>query len=273
MLPTSTTGTVHNGQSPGPATMRDATGCWELVSAAQRGDRDAFGALYQQYAGEIARFVMFRTGDRVLAQDLTSETFTRGLRRIDSVSYRGQDVGAWFTTIARNLITDHYKSSRHKLEQTVADPQLQAPALQDHSPERVVIARETAAGLRRAVALLPTPDQQECIRLRFFQERSIAETAAMMGRSQEAVKALTHRALLGLRAQLTGGSQRVPPPRQPPDPLARARRAVTQAHQQVTATHHQATAHHVTEQNLYVQDQAAAEDDRAALALSDSGAA
>jgi len=60
-------------------------------------------------------------GDPPLAEDRTSETFLRAVRRICSVSYQGPDVGAWFVTIPRNLVLDHVKSSRYRLETTTAD--------------------------------------------------------------------------------------------------------------------------------------------------------
>ena len=48
-------------------------------------------------------------------------TFVRALRRIDSLSFQGRDVGAWLVTIARNIVRDHVKSSRYRLEVTTAD--------------------------------------------------------------------------------------------------------------------------------------------------------
>jgi RNA polymerase sigma-70 factor (ECF subfamily) len=96
-------------------------GTWALVNAAQAGDMAAYGELFELYFDMVFRFVLFRTGDRALAEDLTSETFVRALRRISSVSYQGRDIGAWFVTIARNLIFDHVKSSRYRLEQTTSE--------------------------------------------------------------------------------------------------------------------------------------------------------
>ena len=210
---------------------------WDLIEAAQAGDRDAFGRLYARYAPGVSRFVGSRTGDRMLAEDLTSETFTRALRRIDSVSYQGRDVGAWFTTIARNLITDHMKSSRYQLDRSTADI---ADADDHHdSPEQSVIKRDTAADVRRRVEQLPT-DQQQCLRLRYWQELSVAETAAAMGRSDAAVKALQHRGVLGLRAAMAKDNWPPTPPRQAaPDPLDRARNAVATVQQHRGGQTHQ----------------------------------
>lgn len=245
MLPTPPTGTVHNGQSS------DSPDSWELVRAAQQGDRDAFGQLYTRYAPGVSRFVGTRVRDRGLAEDLTSETFARALRRLDSVTYQGKDPGAWFTTIARNLIFDDTKCSRYKLETPtaiVADndsgDRTRNPILNrgntDAGPEQTVIDRDTAAEVRRHVAQL-SPAQRQAIEHRFFDDLSVAETATAMGRNEGAVKALQHRAVTNLRTAMTVDTAPVPPPRATADQLTSARQAVTEAHQLVTCDNHGTT--------------------------------
>jgi RNA polymerase sigma-70 factor (ECF subfamily) len=171
---------------------------WDLVEAAQQGDTQAFGQLYDRYVDSVFRYALFRVGDRTLAEDVTSETFLRAFRRITSVSYQGRDVGAWFITIARNLVLDHVKSSRFKLEVATADPD-DGSALQA-GPEHQVLTRFTHIELLRCVQQLGD-DQRECIVLRFLQGLSVAETAAIMDRNEGAIKALQHRAVRRL-AQL-----------------------------------------------------------------------
>lgn len=179
---------------------------WRLVHAAQEGNALAFGELYDRYVDTVYRYVLFRVGDRALAEDLTSETFVRALRRISSVSYQGRDIGAWFVTIARNLVLDHVKSSRYRHEVTTAEvmdvPGRTAGVASD--PENEVIATATKAELMRCVAKL-NPDQQECIMLRFLQGLSVAETAVHMGRNEGAIKALQHRAVRRLAQLLPEG--------------------------------------------------------------------
>src|SRR5262249_56811428 len=79
---------------------------WHLVRLAQAGDGEAFGQLYDRYVDMVFRFVYLRVNDRALAEDFTSETFLRALRRIGTISYQGRDIGAWFITIARNIVLD-----------------------------------------------------------------------------------------------------------------------------------------------------------------------
>ena len=173
-------------------------GSWDLVHAAQDGDRSAFARLYDRYVDVVFRYVLFRVGDRELAEDVTSETFLRALRRIESVSYQGRDVGAWFVTIARNLVLDHVKSSRFRLEVATAEVDDSRPA--DSGPEQQVLSKVTRTALLECVGQLGD-DQRECIVLRFLQGLSVAETAKVMARNEGAVKALQHRAVRRL-AQL-----------------------------------------------------------------------
>jgi RNA polymerase sigma-70 factor, ECF subfamily len=171
---------------------------WDLVRAAQEGDRGAFAQLYDRYVDVVFRYVLFRVGDRELAEDVTSETFLRALRRITSVTYQGRDVGAWFVTIARNLVLDHVKSSRFRLEVSTAE--IDDPRRVESGPEQQVLSKVTRSALLDCVRKLGA-DQRECIVLRFLQGLSVAETAVIMSRNEGAVKALQHRAVRRL-AQL-----------------------------------------------------------------------
>ena len=77
-------------------------------------DRDAFGRWYSRHAEGVFRVVLSRTGDRTLAEDLTADTFVRALAATQSATVAINDPGAWLNTIARNLVRDHYRSSRHR---------------------------------------------------------------------------------------------------------------------------------------------------------------
>lgn len=179
----------------------DHAEAWELVAAAQGGDSEAFGQLYDRYVTTVYRFIYYRLGDRAQAEDLTSETFVRALRRLHSVSYQGRDLAAWFVTIARNLVLDHVKSARYRMEITT-DELLDAGESTDN-PEAAVITSLTNARLVDAIRDL-SAEQRECIVLRFFQGFSVAETAEVMDKNEGAVKAMQHRAVRRLHGILDG---------------------------------------------------------------------
>jgi RNA polymerase sigma-70 factor (TIGR02952 family) len=182
----------------------DAAGVdvWALVHRAQDGDAEAFGELYDHYVTMVHRYVHHRVGDRATAEDVTSETFVRALRRIDSLSFQGRDVGAWLVTIARNIIRDHVKSSRYRLEVATADMR-DADRATD-GPEDAVLAHLTNQQLLACVQQLGS-EQQECIVLRFLHGLSVSETAAIMGKKDGAIKALQHRAVRRLAGMLPDG--------------------------------------------------------------------
>jgi RNA polymerase sigma-70 factor, ECF subfamily len=196
-----------SGEDPVPQPVQDPAELldrlsWQLVAQAQQGDAEAFGLLYDRYIDFVYRYIYYRVGDRSTAEDFTSETFLRAWRRIGSVTNQGRDVGAWLVTIARNIVLDHVKSSRYRLEITTAD-MLDADRHED-GPEGAVLDRLASAELLRAVRQL-NADQQECIVLRFLQGLSVAETAAVMGRNEGAIKALQHRAVRRLATLLPEG--------------------------------------------------------------------
>ncbi len=181
---------------------------WALIERAQAGDGAAFGLLYDRYFDTVFRFVYFRVGNRQLAEDLTADTFLRALKRISSFTWQGRDLGAWLVTIARNLVADHFKSGRYRLEVTTgdvldADRPDRGP---EGSPESAVIDHITNVDLLKAVKQL-NPEQQECIVLRFLHGFSVAETAQTMNKNEGAIKALQYRAVRALARLLPDGFQ------------------------------------------------------------------
>ncbi|SDG43699.1 RNA polymerase sigma-70 factor, ECF subfamily [Sinosporangium album] len=172
-----------------------------LVLRAKTGDAEAFGTLYDRYLDLVYRYIYFRVGSHTLAEDLTSETFLRALRRITDFTWQGRDFAAWLVTIARNLVTDHFKSGRYRLEVSTAEV-LDTPLDGPHIPENAVVTAITNEKVLRAVRDLKA-DQQECVVLRFLHGMSLAETALIMGKKNGAIKALQFRAVRALARALS----------------------------------------------------------------------
>ncbi|MEU6231957.1 ECF subfamily RNA polymerase sigma factor, BldN family [Kitasatospora sp. NPDC047058] len=190
-------GTAGTGRSrtrtpPSPGYETEHNPIMELVERAQAGESEAFGRLYDHYADTVYRYIYYRVGSRATAEDLTSETFLRALRRIGTFTWQGRDFGAWLVTIARNLVADHFKSSRFRLEVTTGE-MLDSNEC-ERSPEESVLESLSNAALLEAVRRL-NPQQQECVTLRFLQGLSVAETARIMGKNEGAIKTLQYRAV------------------------------------------------------------------------------
>lgn len=172
-------------------------GVVDVVERARDGQPEAFAELYDLYVDRVYRFVLYRvSGDRSLAEDITSEVFVRALRKIKGFTWQGRDVGAWFLTIARNLVLDHFKSGRFRLEMVGADPG-EGDATRIVDPEDEALSRVSQADLYRAIHQLGD-EQQEVIYWRFLQGYSVAEAAAAMDKTDGAIKALQYRAVKSL---------------------------------------------------------------------------
>lgn len=173
-----------------------------LVELARGGDAEAFGMLYDHYSTPVYRFLYYRVSSVALAEDLMSETFFRALRSMSTFRWQGKDFGAWLMTIARNLTADHFKAGRTRLEYATEDMSPHDSVTE--GPESSVLASLTNEALLQALTELPH-EQQECLIMRFLQGLSIAETAAVLGRSEGAVKQLQLRGVRNLAKLLPEG--------------------------------------------------------------------
>ena len=173
-----------------------------LVELARTGDSDAFGMLYDHYQTSVYRFLFYRTRSVQLAEDLTSETFFRALRSMSNFRWQGKDFGAWLMTIARNLATDHFKAGRTRLELTTEDMSVHDDSTE--GPESAVLSGLTNEILLGALKSLPD-EQRDCLIMRFLQGMSIAETAAVLGRSDGAIKQLQLRGVRNLAKLMPEG--------------------------------------------------------------------
>ncbi|MGV9456768.1 RNA polymerase sigma factor [Streptomyces sp. NPDC003635] len=172
----------------------------ELIARARGGDREAFAALYYEHYRLVYGFLLVRTRDRHLAEDLTQEAFTRALRRIDAYTWQGTAFAAWLTTIAKNLYLDEVGRGRTRLETPVAE--FDEPQASLRHGESVVLRELEAVEAQEAVhSALHSLNalQRHCVQLRFLDELTAEETALAMGRSVGAVKTLTYRALRKMR--------------------------------------------------------------------------
>jgi RNA polymerase sigma-70 factor (ECF subfamily) len=163
-------------------------------------DPEAFGLLYDRYAGQIYRMVYHRLKDRSDAEDVTSEVFLKALRAIGGYSPARAPFWGWLHRIAANAVVDHVRARRGTLSLDVAaDAQDPATGVEDRVLHRVEVDRAW-----RAVATLP-PAQRTAVALRLGRDLPIADIAGRMDRTEGAVKLLLNRGMAGLRSQLAAG--------------------------------------------------------------------
>jgi RNA polymerase sigma-70 factor (ECF subfamily) len=169
----------------------------QLITAAQAGCAQSFAGLYDRYRDTVYAYVLQRVRNRPTAEDLTADVFMRALRRIGTFRQRGIDFGAWLLTIARNRVRDHFKSASFRLEASFDEIHETASPDSADNPEAALLSQEAAQQIRAALGQLKD-EQAEVLCLRFIQHLDVPETAAAMGKSVGAIRALQYRALRSL---------------------------------------------------------------------------
>ena len=158
----------------------------DLITAAKV-DPAAFAQLYDSYIDRVYGFVRRRTTEDAVAEDITALAFEKALRALPGYELRGVSFGAWLYRIARNELISYQRKQRWF---TFLRPDHASPLNLDWLVER----NEEVAELRQALVKLSAADQ-ELLALRFFEELSNAEIAAVLACSVDNVYLRLHRAL------------------------------------------------------------------------------
>ncbi len=172
-----------------------------LVRRAQQHDETALTQIYEENFDRIYRYVFLKIGDRAEAEDITQQVFINALKSIASYRYRkGVPLSAWLYRIAHNLIVDNVR----KRSRRATVPLEESIAASDSNPSLAAERKMSIEELSSAIKCL-TKAQQEVITLRFTSEMAIARVARIMGKSEGAIKALQHSAVVALRKAMAQG--------------------------------------------------------------------
>jgi RNA polymerase sigma-70 factor (ECF subfamily) len=167
----------------------------ESLATRAKTDPAAFAPLYRRYAGPIYGYCYRRLATRELAEDATSQVFTRALAAMPK--YRGNAFRPWLYTIAHHVIADHYRRGRPTFP---LDDAFELEAI-DLSPEDEALHAEGARNVRRLLSNL-TPDQRDVVELRLNGLTGV-EIADVLGKQPGAIRAVQFRAYQRLRELLT----------------------------------------------------------------------
>lgn len=174
-----------------------------IIEKAKQNDPDAFAELYEEYFDKIYRYIVIKTSDREEAEDMTQQVFLKAHKSISSYKLTGVPFSSWLYRIAHNQIVDYYRKIQ-KRPDTLSD-EIQISDKKENTPEQMIERRMEIARVLEAARNL-TEAQREVISLRFAGEMPTARVADIMGKSQGAVKALQHSAIIALRKALLAGN-------------------------------------------------------------------
>jgi len=176
----------------------------QLIKKAQE-NAAAFEELYNHYLPRIYGFLLNRTGQKELAEDLTSEVFAKALANLGKYNDRGAPFAAWLFRIARNSLIDWSRKKKEILTDAVESYE-PAPEHVSVGAEARLAQDERKALLRKTMEHLPEK-YQTVLSLKFFEELSNDEIAEIVGCQKNAVAVRVHRALRLMRKHLVGSPE------------------------------------------------------------------
>src|SRR5438045_2037018 len=169
-----------------------------LVERGKQGNREALEELYLIHFDRIYSYLHMSVGNRHDAEDLTTQTFLKMLEKIGSFRWQSAPFSAWLFRIAHNLAMDHFRARRRwQPEEEVPEP----PG--DAEPSAELEAMQTI-GRESMLKLIDrlSPEQQQVLTLKFVFNLPNAEVAAILDKTEGAIKSLQHRALVSLQKQI-----------------------------------------------------------------------
>jgi RNA polymerase sigma-70 factor (ECF subfamily) len=170
----------------------------KLVERAQAGDRDALEELYLLHFDRIYSYLHMSVGNRHDAEDLTTLTFLKMLESIKRFRWQSVPFSAWLFRIAHNVAMDHFRASKRvQPEEEVPEP-IGSEQLSAEVEAMRSIGRQSMLQMIESLS----PEQQQVLTLKFVFNFGNGEVAAILGKTEGAVKSLQHRALASLQKQI-----------------------------------------------------------------------
>ena len=168
----------------------------QLILRVRSGERGAFDLLYERYVRRVYRFVETRLNNRADVEETTQEVFVNVFSSLGS--FRAEaPFAAWVLGVARHTIAGRFKKKQHPTvpletnehgELEVADANVQ-----EATPLEFYELRERISQLAKAAEHELSPEQQQLFRLHHLEHRPISEVAALLDKSEDAVKSNLYR--------------------------------------------------------------------------------
>ncbi|BFM42191.1 sigma-70 family RNA polymerase sigma factor [Flavobacterium sp. CFS9] len=159
------------------------------IEKAKKGDQIAFTFLLDYFWNEVYSFMLKRTENETIAEDITIETFSKAFDKIASYNSEFQ-FNTWLIAIAKNVYIDLLRKKKTGLFIEITDNEdQQAYNIADPTPsaEDALIKEQNLSRLLQCIKELK-PHYQEVIQLRYFQEMTYQEIALKINEPLSNVK-------------------------------------------------------------------------------------
>lgn len=172
----------------------------QIIEAAQGGDLDALSAIYDSHINQVYRYALARLGNIHDAEDVAEEIFLKMLAGLPTYEWRRIPFAAWLMRIARNEVISFARRNGRRAHD--ADLPEDFMDRNGHDPAEATERMMALEDLRIAVKQLPEA-QRDVIILRFASGLSVADTAKALGKRENNIKVLQHKAMQRLQVLMT----------------------------------------------------------------------
>jgi len=172
-----------------------------LVRRAKENDEAALTQLYEENFDKIYRYIVLKIGDRTEAEDMTQQVFLKAFKSISGYRSKGSPFSSWLFRIAHNQMVDYW---RKKSKRTTVPLEESLVGSSNSNPSSETEQKMDIENLVAATKQL-TSLQRDVVSLRFAGGLSLAEVAKTLGKSEGAIKALQHSAVVSLRKIMAAG--------------------------------------------------------------------
>jgi RNA polymerase sigma-70 factor (ECF subfamily) len=168
----------------------------QLILRIRSGERDAFDLLYERYVRRVYRFVESRLNNRADVEETTQEVFVNVFSSL--ATFRAEaPFAAWVLGVARHTIAGRFKKKQHPMVPLETDEHgeldVRTDGVQETTPLDFYELRERIGQIANAAESDLSPEQQLLFRLHHLEHRPISEVAAILDKSEDAVKSNLYR--------------------------------------------------------------------------------
>lgn len=154
----------------------------QIIQACQAGHMEVFVTLYDTYVEKIYKFLYFRTFQKELTEDITSQVFLQAMTKINSFDVNKGKFQSWLYQIARNLLIDEYRKRK-----PTDDIQTYYDIAGSINIENEIDQTLRNEALQKLLKTLPE-DAQELVTMRLWDELPYAEIALVTGKTEGSLK-------------------------------------------------------------------------------------
>lgn len=176
----------------------------KLVKKAKH-NKDAFLELYNNYYPKLYSYLLVRTKDKELTEDILQETFVKSLQALKNYEYKGKTFGAWLFRIATNEMISQWRKNRktisygdEKILESKASPDFSSPEEELKEREDLLLQDEQQQKLLRALEKL-SEKERELVVLKYISRLSYKDIAVIQKTSPGNLAVRLHRILKKLK--------------------------------------------------------------------------